>query len=79
MGRVMANLVNLLSPDTIVLGGGLVEAMPDLIVKEASRTMHALAMPQLAKRVKVKPSELGDYAIVMGAAQLVKENGRKNV
>src|SRR5690606_30228773 len=33
IGRVVGDLVNLLAPDVIVLGGGLVEAMPDLFVE----------------------------------------------
>lgn len=76
VGRMMANLVNLLSPDTIVLGGGLVEAMPERIVKAASEAMHEFAMPQLAAHVQVLPAELGDYAIVMGAAELAREKRR---
>ena len=29
----MGDLVNLLLPDVVVLGGGMVEAMPDLFLK----------------------------------------------
>ena len=35
IGIAIGNLVNLLLPDTIVLGGGLVEAMPDLFIEPA--------------------------------------------
>ena len=69
IGRVMADVVNLLSPELIVLGGGLVEALPRLIVKEATRSMRSQAMPGLVRHVKVAAARLGDHAIVMGAAK----------
>jgi glucokinase len=69
IGGVMANIVNLLNPELIVLGGGLVEAMPSLIVKEAEHTMRERAMPALARQVDVAAARLGDYAIAMGAAK----------
>ncbi len=69
IGRVMADLVNVLNPELIVLGGGLVEAMPRLIVSESAQTMRSLAMPGLVKNVKVAAAKLGDYAIVMGGAK----------
>lgn len=71
LGRAMASMVNVLSPDLVVLGGGLVEAMESLIVKEAEKTMHEYAMWPIAKYVKVVGAELKDYAIVKGAAKLV--------
>ncbi len=69
IGRVMADLVNILNPEMIVLGGGLVEALPRLIVSEATQTMRALAMPGLVKHVRVAAAKLGDYAIAMGGAK----------
>jgi glucokinase len=69
VGRVMADVVNLLNPEMVVLGGGLVEAIPRLIVQEATAEMRAQAMPGLVKNVKVAAAKLGDHAIVMGAAK----------
>lgn len=69
IGRVMADLVNILNPEMIVLGGGLVEALPRIIVSESSDTMRKLAMPGLVKSVKVAAARLGDHAIVMGGAK----------
>jgi glucokinase len=69
IGLVMGNVVNLLNPELIVLGGGLVEAMPHLILKEATQAMQNQAMPGLARQVKVATARLGDRAIVMGAAK----------
>ncbi len=69
VGRLMANLVNVLNPDMIVLGGGVVEAMPSLISREAEKTMRAHALPTSARHVKVAVAKLGNYSIVMGAAK----------
>ncbi len=69
VGLVAANMVNLLNPEMIVLGGGVVEAMPILLVKEAERAMRERAMGPLAARVKMVPAKLGDYSVAMGAAK----------
>ncbi len=70
LGISMANAVNLLSPELIVLGGGLVEALGFLILPEAEKTMRQFAMPDLVKPVKVRAAVLGDYAVMLGAAKL---------
>ena len=68
LGQVVGALVNLLAPDQIVLGGGLVEAMPDIIVNTVTKTATKYAMPSLAKSFRVVPAKLGDDATAMGAA-----------
>lgn len=70
LGIAMANLVNLLSPEMIVLGGGVVEAMGHLIVPAARESMHRYAMPPLVAKVAVNPARLKDYAGAKGAAKL---------
>ncbi|MBI5240120.1 MAG: ROK family protein [Elusimicrobia bacterium] len=73
VGLAMANVVNTLDPECIVLGGGLVEAMGEIIVPAAEESMRRHAMPDIAKHVAVAPAKLGDLAIVMGAAQWARE------
>jgi glucokinase len=77
VGIAMASIVNLLNPNLIVLGGGMVEAIQNIIVKEAYRSMCEHVMPPLVKSVKVSPAKLKDFAVVMGAAKLVSEKSRK--
>jgi len=70
LGIAMANCVNLLSPEAIVLGGGLVEKFGEAYVRGAERSMREHALPMIVKDVKVKQAELGDDANLIGAASL---------
>lgn len=72
-GVAAANLVNVLSPEALVLGGGLVEAMESLYMEEVTNAMKQHTMPYLLKFVKVVPAKLGDDAVAMGAAHLISE------
>ena len=73
LGTAIANLVNLLAPDVVVLGGGLVEAMPDLFLKEVEKAVEDSAMKSFTRSLKIVAAELGDNAAVMGAAGLAAE------
>ncbi|MFP4162399.1 MAG: ROK family protein [Chitinispirillaceae bacterium] len=68
IGRASAAVMNLLSPDLIVLGGGMVEAMPDLIRKEVEKTARETVMPTYENSFSVVTAKLGDYATSLGAA-----------
>jgi glucokinase len=74
LGVACAGLVNLLSPDAIVLGGGLVEAMPQLFLEEVERALDDFSLPYLRKFCQVKVAELGDDATVLGAARLAADH-----
>ena len=74
LGIGMANCVNLLSPEVIVIGGGLIEKFGHDYLKVAERSMRAHAMPFLVQKVKVVAAKLGDEAVVRGAAALLKES-----
>jgi glucokinase len=74
LGVAVANLVTLLAPDTVVLGGGLVEAMPDLFVDAVSSAARERVMPSMVKSFKVVAAKLGDDAGAMGAAAWVERH-----
>ncbi len=69
VGMTIGNLVNVLSPEAVVIGGGLVEAMEKLYMEEVARGMKDHALPFMAKNVELLSAKLGDDAVVMGAAQ----------
>jgi glucokinase len=73
VGAALSNLVDFLNPDVIVLGGGLVEAMPSLMKLEIRRTIDAHAAPKAAKAVSVKISKLLDHSGTVGAACLAMD------
>ena len=68
IGHAVVNIVHLLSPDTIVLGGGLVEAMEDLMIDTIGKTARNAVLPVYKDRFKVVAAKLGDDAGVIGAA-----------
>jgi glucokinase len=71
LGTAVGDLVNLVLPDVVVLGGGLVEAMPELITKAVEAAANDRMMPSFAKSVKIVAAKLGDDAAIRGAAAWV--------
>jgi glucokinase len=65
LGIALANVVNLLSPEVIVLGGGVMLSR-DLFLEMAERTMRVLALDEPLKYVRLEAAELGDHAGVLG-------------
>ncbi len=68
IGIAVGNLVNLLLPDVVVLGGGLVEAMPELFVEPVRTAANKRALPTFADTFLVVAAQLGDDSTAMGAA-----------
>ncbi|MCG6863394.1 MAG: ROK family protein [Chromatiaceae bacterium] len=68
IGWTCAGVVNLLAPDRLVLGGGLVEALPDLFREEVDRSLRARVMPAYRDTFTVVVAKLGDDATAIGAA-----------
>jgi glucokinase len=65
----IANLVSVLNPQMIVLGGGLMQAA-DLFLEPLRREMLEWAQPIAAKQVRLELSGLGEDAGLLGAARL---------
>lgn len=83
VGIGVVNVIHILCPDTIVLGGGLVEAMEELIVGTVEKTARASVMEAYRDRFKVVAAQLGDDAGVKGAAAwarlAIEQGGAKSV
>jgi glucokinase len=73
IGFAVVNIVHLLAPDKIILGGGLVEAMEELIVGTVKRTARANVMSPYKDRFDVVAAKLGDDAGVLGAAAWIQK------
>ncbi|VAX40026.1 Putative ROK-family transcriptional regulator [hydrothermal vent metagenome] len=74
IGKTMANVIHLLAPDTIVLGGGMVEAIPELFVETVKKTAKENVLPSFRKSFEVVAAELSDDATVQGAAAWAESN-----
>lgn len=70
LGVGLANLINILSPEAIILTGGLIGAW-NIYVQEAIKEASRRAFKDLGDSVKIIPSSLGDEAGIVGAACLV--------
>ncbi|WP_246066864.1 ROK family transcriptional regulator [Paenibacillus koleovorans] len=67
LGIVMANLVNLINPEAIILGGSIPNSSP-LFVQTATEVMHRRAMHSLAAGTEVKVNKLKEIGGALGAA-----------
>ena len=69
VGVICHNYVNLFNPDIMVLGGGIVEAAPELRNFARSYVDNRAVRPA-AKTVKIVPPKLGSLSPAIGAADL---------
>jgi glucokinase len=67
LGLGVAMVVNLMAPDRIVLGGGLVEELPSLYVNMLKEEVARYALPSLAKPIKYVVAKLGGNAVAVGS------------
>jgi len=72
LGQAIGNIVNLLDPDRIIVGGGVAQA-GDLILKPCREIVPGLVLAEEAKNVPVVSAELGPLAAAVGAACLARE------
>lgn len=81
LGLLTANLVNVLDPEVVVFGGGVVEALGDEFLQPIRATARTYFLQQRdADRVRIVPATLGDYAGGQGGAALalqMADNKRK--
>ena len=75
LGWGLVSLANMLDPDLIVIGGGLT-ALGDLLLEPARRVLAAHALPGPA-RCPVVPAALGPDASLVGAASLAMARANK--
>jgi glucokinase len=76
VGLCAANLINLLNPEMIVIGGGIAQA-GDLILEPIRRTAYATAVRSLSRSCRIVAADLGDNAGILGGVALVlQEHGR---
>lgn len=72
LGQAIGNLVNLLDPDRIIIGGGVAQA-GDLILDPCREMVPGLILAREAKDISVVMAELGPLAAAVGSACLARE------
>lgn len=70
IGTAFGNLINLLNPDVIVVGGGVVQIGAPLL-GPVENTMRSIAFPDPGSRVRLLTAEL-PYAGIAGVVELVR-------
>ena len=73
IGHVVGSVINLLAADIVVLGGGLVEAIPSLFVETIQQASLETVLPSFEESYHVVAAKLGDDATVLGAAAWARE------
>lgn len=71
IGHSIANIVLLLCPDCVVLGGGLIDAMPDRFLKQISSVAKESVFECYRDQFEVRVAKLGDDAGTVGCAAWV--------
>jgi glucokinase len=73
IGVGVANMINILDPDMVVLGGGIAAAAGELILEPARRVAAAYVLPGVGTRTRVELARYGNRAGVRGAALLAAQ------
>lgn len=69
----VANLVSMLNPEVVILGGGLMQAA-DLLLEPIREKFQTWAQPLAAGKVRIEISRLGEDAGLFGAGKLAWES-----
>ena len=74
LGILASNAVNLLDPESVVIGGGITERLKDTYVDPIRETAYEYFLrPADRDRVRILPGRLGDNAGALGAIVLAKQ------
>jgi len=73
IGSVLGSITTLLNLDTIVLGGGVVEAMGDYMTPKIITAFNNTVLEEPGKQVKIVYTKLGDEAPLFGGIALADE------
>jgi glucokinase len=70
VGIALSSVVNFLNPEMLVLGGGLTEEMPRIVVGEVENGLREYLTAEVSRKLKIKAAKFGNKAGVIGAAKL---------
>ena len=67
------NMINTISPDVVVYGGGVIEAVGDIFLEKILKEVDRYCMPSIRDTVELKVAALGDDSILYGALSMIKD------
>ena len=70
----IGSLINIFSPQLVILGGGVIEAEGDLFLQKVLAEVDRYCMPSIRTSVEIKNASLGDDSVVYGALALAEEH-----
>lgn len=72
MAIATGNMINIISPDIVIYGGGVIEACGDVFLKKIKSEVDRYTMPSIRSTVKIKNAALGDDSVIYGALAMIK-------
>jgi glucokinase len=72
LGAAVASVVNLLSPEVVVIGGGVTQALGESFIERIWELAHRQTLPGAAENVRCLPAALGDDSGIVGCAAYAK-------
>lgn len=66
------NMINTISPDVVVYGGGVIEAVGGLFLKKILAEVDRYCMTSIRPTVELKTAELGDDSVLYGALSMIE-------
>jgi glucokinase len=73
----IASAANLLNPEVVVLGGGVIEALGDRFVEQIAQEVRKLPLHESTRSVRIVRAAFGDDAGISGAAIVARRRTRQ--
>ena len=67
------NMINTCSPDLVIFGGGVIEAVGDLFLEKILAEVDRYCMPTIRTTVDIKNASLGDDSVLYGDLAMIEE------
>ena len=67
------NMINTFSPDLVVYGGGVIEAVGDVFLEKILREVDRYCMPAIRSTVDIKNAALGDDSVIYGCLAMIED------
>ena len=67
------NMINTISPDVVIYGGGVIEAVGDLFLQKILAEVDRYCMPAIRSTVELKIAALGDDSVLYGDLAMIED------